>query len=388
MKYMGAKTHLLRNGLGQILLDRAGKAHRFVDLFCGSGVVAWHVAKAVDIPVLAVDMQRYAAILAQAVISRTRAMDADRLCETWFRAAHAAIASHPYGEEALQVDRIPDTAERVHEARALCAASSDLGPVWNAYGGYYFSPSQALSLDALLRTLPDRFPDRVVAHAALIMAAASIAAAPGHTAQPLRPSGRGLAWIQQHWSRDPFRYVRKALTQLAGLYARVPGQAIVADAMAAACWVTRNDLIFIDPPYSAVQYSRFYHVLETIAQGRCGPVEGAGRYPPRAERPQSPFSRRSDARVAFEGLLSTLARRGAIVIITFPNRECSNGLSAIKIEEMARNWFEVQRLEEISRLFSTLGGTDGHRPSRQERKEAIVELKIVLKDPGCLSGTK
>ncbi len=388
MKYMGAKTHLLRNGLGQILLDRARKTHRFVDLFCGSGVVAWHVATAMDIPVLAVDLQRYAAILAQAVISRTRAVDADWLAEAWFRAAHAVVANHPYGEEARRMDRILDTAERVREARMLCAAPSELGPVWNAYGGYYFSPFQALSLDALLRTLPNQLPDRVVAHAALIMAAASIAAAPGHTAQPLRPNGRSLPWIQHHWERDPFLYVHKALRQLAGLYARVPGQAIVADAMVAARWVMKNDLIFIDPPYSAVQYSRFYHVLETIAKGRCGPVEGAGRYPPRAERPQSAFSRRSDARRAFEELLRTLAMRGAMVIITFPNRECSNGLSATRIEEIARNWFVVERLEEIPRFFSTLGGTDGHRPSRQERKEAIVELKIVLEGPGGLSNAK
>ncbi|MCB9133375.1 MAG: DNA adenine methylase [Anaerolineales bacterium] len=32
-----------------------------------------------------------------------------------------------------------------------------------------------------------------------------------------------------------------------------------------AATLNNNDLVFVDPPYSSVQYSRFYHVLETVA---------------------------------------------------------------------------------------------------------------------------
>jgi adenine-specific DNA-methyltransferase len=66
---------------------------------------------------------------------------------------------------------------------------------------------------------------------------------------------------------------------LASQFAQRPGTVKVADANQAARGLQESDLVFIDPPYSGVQYSRFYHVLETIADGGRGPVTEVGRYP-------------------------------------------------------------------------------------------------------------
>ena len=53
---------------------------------------------------------------------------------------------------------------------------------------------------------------------------------------------------------------------LASIHAKQIGASKVADANKAAHQVREGDLVFLDPPYSGVHYSRFYHVLETIAR--------------------------------------------------------------------------------------------------------------------------
>ena len=83
MKYMGSKRAMLRNGLGEMLLREAKGKSRVVDLFSGSGSVSWFTAQRLDRPVLAVDLQRYSAVLARAVIGRTEPLSVNRIGKTF-----------------------------------------------------------------------------------------------------------------------------------------------------------------------------------------------------------------------------------------------------------------------------------------------------------------
>ena len=76
-------------------------------------------------------------------------------------------------------------------------------------------------------------------------------------------------------------YTLQSLNVISLQFASKKGSAVVADANATAKTLKAGDIAFIDPPYSGVQYSRFYHVLETVAKGECGVVSGTGRYPTR-----------------------------------------------------------------------------------------------------------
>lgn len=173
--------------------------------------------------------------------------------------------------------------------------------------------------------------------------------------------------------------VHDAFVNLSPYHAKKIGIARVMDANAAAKLVRKGDLVFLDPPYSGVHYSRFYHVLETLARGSCGTVSGTGRYPPQDERPRSKYSVSSEAKDALDKLLAQLARKKAKTILTFPQRKCSNGLSGKKVLEIASKYFEVESTFKRSR-FSTLGGTidaDGKgygRKARQKTHELILTL--------------
>ena len=138
-------------------------------------------------------------------------------------------------------------------------------------------------------------------------------------------------------------------------------------------------MVFVDPPYSDVQYSRFYHVLESVAVGTVGRVTGVGRYPPISERPQSAYSRKEESRGAITELLKAIGANGARVVLTFPAGAASNGLSGEEVRDIASRHFKV-RDQLIPGQFSTLGGngTGGNGKGRPARKQSAV-LVLVLR---------
>jgi hypothetical protein len=255
-------------------------------------------------------------------------------------------------------------------------------PITKAYGGYYFSPKQAVWIDSLLGSLPERNPARRVALAALIQAASACAAAPGHTAQPFQPTRTAKRFLAEAWERDILTRTENALVVLAAQCAKQRGDATVKDANKAAEQLQEGDVAFIDPPYSGVHYSRFYHVLETIARAVPVEVTGKGRYPAPKDRPWSRYSVQAEAAKAFDELLTTIAKRGARAIVTFPEHRCSNGLSGHSVRTIAEKHFRIadQSTSVISR-FSTLGGTsgakklEGGRAARQHAKVLMLVLE-------------
>lgn len=374
MKYMGSKKTMLGNGLGELLRKEVPNHSRFVDLFCGSGAVAWFVARESARPVLAIDTQEYGVALARAVIGRTKPARSSELVCSFIDAARNACRHDPNWLEARRLDSQGlGVASYVGLARALCVLVAQSGPVVRAYGGHYFSPSQAIAVDSMMKALPPRGVNRDICLAALLIAASDCAAAPGHTAQPFQPTRTAGMYIQESWRRDIFSYAEKALVELSSAYAHVKGMARVGDAVIASADLDQDDLAFLDPPYAGVHYSRFYHVLETVACGNCGEVSGAGRYPPPRERPVSSFSRRGKSREAFDCLMRNLAARRCSAVVTFPAGECSNGLSGMLVARLAAKYFIIEKKKVESR-FSTLGGNNAHRMARIEVNELIMLL--------------
>lgn len=371
---MGSKRALLANGLGDLLIERAMNAERFVDLFSGGCSVAWFVARRVGIPVYAVDLQLYSRVLAEAVLLRTEPRDGVVQHRDWLEVAARRAADSPLAAAAKKSSQMPLDSDAVMAARACCGAIAEAGPVWRGYGGHYFSPAQALALDSLLATLPEEPTDRALCHAAIIWTATRCAASPGHTAQPFQPTPNALPYIEAAWSRDPFQVTADALATISDTYAMVVGQADVADSNATAGSLRSSDLVFIDPPYSNVQYSRFYHVLETIARLDLGEVTGSGRYPALADRPSSQYSRKSTASDAVVDLLDALFDVGCEVVLTFPQFRASNGLDGEMIAETARKKFIVD-VQAFASRQSTLGGNGRVRSARRNTSELVITMR-------------
>jgi adenine-specific DNA-methyltransferase len=374
MKYMGSKRLMLQNGLGERLAEMCSGEVRFVDLFSGSGAVSWHVAEKYGIETIAVDLQLYSKILAEAVLARTTAIDSSGLWTRWLERA--------MGVRGIKQWRGPVrlTHKVVQDMRAWCESKSTL-PITQAYGGHYFHPDQTLWMDRLRMCLPKREPHRTVALAALISAASTVAASPGHTAQPLRLKRATKHYIEEAWQKDVPTTVETALERICARYAIVKGRGVVQDANEFALSLGENDVVFIDPPYAGVQYSRFYHVLESIAAGSHVNVTGAGRYPPRSLRPQSRFCKKRTSAEALKELLSRISHQGSRAILTFPEGECSNGLSGKAVRECANEFFSL-KAKYVDSRFSSLGGRKEPTEGAKTRMPRMpVREMILLLDP-------
>lgn len=375
MKYMGSKRAMLRNGLGELIVSEAAKAERVVDLFAGSAAVSWYAAQRTDRPVLAADLQHYSRTLARSVIVRTQPGDADALARKWIEPAKAKIETDARYKQLKGVPIRTVTAATLSRARAA-SVDSEI-PMVGAYGGYYYSPRQAGALQLLLNGLPALTRARPVAHAALLMTAVRCAAAPGHTAQPFGASETALPYVDNAWRKDVLAIAKMFVEELAPLHAQVKGTATVGDAAQVAKGLCSRDLAFLDPPYSAVQYSRFYHVLEALSREAVPEVSGIGRYPALKDRPQSRFSLRSESTQALGELLEELAGRGCTALLTFPAADCSNGLGGDEVIAAAEERYHDVTTKKVKTRFSTLGGNGIARPARNLREELI----LVMKDP-------
>ena len=376
MKYMGSKRSMLKNGLGDLLLEQTVLFDRFVDLFAGGGFVSWFVAKQVSKPVLAVDLQRYSTVLTEAVISRTKPLDSKIIYDKWVLNAKGKRNKSYLWKKAEHLSNLNLSVNiYVEQARKLCERKSTIGPLWNAYGGHYFSPAQALTFDFLLDNLPEEYDEKIVCLAACISTASECVASPGHTAQPFQPTKGAGKYILESWQKDPLERCKLNLEFLCSKYAKVKGKVTTEDGLNIIPQLNSKDLVFIDPPYSSVQYSRFYHVLETIARrNKEITVSGVGRYPALDERPQSKFSNISQAKGALKLLLEGIAKQGATIIFTFPSGDSSNGLSGSYIKSLASEWFLVEDKNTIEGQFSSLGGNNGNRKARNKSSELVLYL--------------
>ncbi len=221
-------------------------------------------------------------------------------------------------------------------------------PVFAAYyGATYFGLYQALEIDRIWQSIMGlaantRVDSWIIAAllTSLYAAASSCTFTAGkHFAQPYLNSvertndyalGRVLV-DRQIDVADKFKSSLEAL--IAGVEQSPRNHEVVTQYFEAwtpeAMKTAGINLIYADPPYTAQQYSRFYHVLETLAQG-CVPTlqvfRGSttrGLYP--VSRFKSRFCSKRTAKPAFEDLLNLAVNSDAAVLLSYSFASTSTG---------------------------------------------------------------
>jgi adenine-specific DNA-methyltransferase len=365
---MGSKKAMLKNGLGEMLLEQSQKSNRVFDPFCGSASVSCFVAENTDRQVIAGDLQKYSIDLANSILLRNKEVSENQQLrlQDWNDNVQKL-----FKKSAIDIP-LKETKKCVTDNRLF--SSNSRRNIVKAYGGYYFSYNQALAFDLLLNHIPQQEPTKSIAVAALIEAASQCSASPGHTAQPFGLTPNGLKAIFEAWNRNPFDYVTRHIKFLATKYAKTIGSARVSEANNLLSELVEGDLVFLDPPYSGVHYSRFYHVLETISRNSKVDVTGTGRYPDPLDRPKSNYSLKGGSKKALNELLLNISQKKASAILTFPSNACSNGLSGDIVKEISQQHFKVKK-EIIKGAFSTMGGNNKNRPARQASAELVLLLE-------------
>ena len=119
----------------------------------------------------------------------------------------------------------------------------------------------------------------------------------------------------------------------------------------------RPTVVYADPPYTEDQYSRYYHLFETLMLYDYPKVTGVGLYRP--SRFQTPFSIKSKVCAALDSLVSATAEIGADMILSYP----SNGLviqaGADPGDILRAHFRNVKCCRSLAYSHSTFGASKG-----------------------------
>lgn len=372
--YLGSKLRLV-DAINDALASLDPAKGPVCDLFAGSGVVSRHQAAHRD--VVAVDIQEYSRVLAAALL-RSTALDQD--LSDWIVAASTGTALRgtlleafgpllAFEEEALRAARAGDGAllatlteggsvrgaartdggaahrsiDKTRKALKKVGLLDDPATAISAtYGGVYFSYRQAIDLDCLLEAGHQQVGvARDVVLAGIMSAASELVASVGnHFAQPLNLRNR-----QGEVKPSAIRHLAK-LRAIDGLSTAGTsiGRYVRLDPIKTQTSSIRADyrtflsqysgdlgVIYADPPYTRDHYSRFYHVLETMAlrdtpqlekRIRHGVAISRGLY--RHARHQSPFCIKTQAPQAFVDLFTGSRRFGVPLCVSYSPFDASS----------------------------------------------------------------
>lgn len=366
IQYLGNKLRALHD-ICEATVELVPRGGRVVDLFAGTTVVSQALA-ARGHRVTAVDTQRYSEVFASAMLGLSRTPGEtfdvrpvahlaremlDSRFSDWRELAIAEQAAVQRGDvDALQtiLSEAPllwrDAANPLHANLRGMGSKSAVGQiplVTSIYGGSYFGFTQALTLD-LLRQASGHLLGAgkitswqySVALTAILSAASAAAHSAGkHFAQPLNA---GRQENKKFLSKRLLEDRRISIgAQFSAAIARINAGAFdganghsVSRTPAEEFVEGQRDvgLYYLDPPYTAQQYSRFYHLLETICtyeypQLFTGGELTTGLYP--SERYKSAFSSKRAAS-AFGHIIETSKQQGAALLISYSNSATnSNG---------------------------------------------------------------
>ena len=372
--YLGSKRRLLRP-IREAIEEVAAPGSGICDLFAGSGTVSRHLG--VDWSITAADIQEYSRALCNGFLNapanssmrsadlrreifggslrvrlygalerliehekeclqQARSGDLAGLCSLIEHGSLLGLEADKEIPDPALADALRDAWERL-DAEGLAAGLDTV--VTRYFGGVYFSWRQAAELDVLLMAVHAIAEERIRDYflSAVLAVASDVVNTIGKQfAQPIKPYGadgqpkrhlinqtirdrsmgvmeRFLSRVRQYEALPRFRRRHRVI--------RGDYRAVLEDSALA------FDAVYADPPYTRDHYSRYYHVLETMAR-RDEPVVSTtrirshgrsrlsrGHY--RADRHQSPFCIKSQVRRAFEELFRGVANRGIPLVLSY-----------------------------------------------------------------------
>lgn len=365
LNYLGSKLRLLdfiKESISSITHPGSG----ICDLFAGSGCVSYCLSPVY--PVTACDIQHYSEVICNALlhpnhindtavnqfVSSIRKADENPLYTAFsplIELETSAINNRnletltdiiEHGSlEVFKLDGtdsiISSTQAKVLDSLVSLGLDGKDSLLSRYYGGVYFSYSQAVQIDVIMGAIR-HYPiitDKTVLLAALLSSVSDIACTVGkHFAQPVKArdsKGNIKPIVYNKAIKDKTIDVLDLYEEWLHKYVSLQRSehhhtVIQGDYLDCLNRLPANvHTVYADPPYTRDHYSRFYHVLETIALDDMPELStvtihgdshvSSGIY--RKDRHQSPFCIRSKAPVAFNDLFRTISVSGRQLLLSY-----------------------------------------------------------------------
>ena len=364
LNYLGSKLRLLdfiEENVRKVTPNDAGVC----DLFAGSGCVSYKLSRL--FPVVACDIQHYSKVICDALLQpctltkeKAKAFMSDikdinsklrdtftpliELEEDAIKNENLELLTDIVEHGSLEVYNLEKTESKidlvqsqVYEKLRKAGLMGRESLISRYYGGVYFSYRQAVRIDVIMNAIRyyPNTADKNVLLAALLSTTSDIACTVGkHFAQPIKArdsKGKIKKLVYNKAIKDKTVDVTALFEEWLNKYVSLPkgkydNTIIQGDYME--CLKTLPDnvrTVYADPPYTRDHYSRFYHVLETMALDDIPEISTVkihgsthvsnGIY--RKDRHQSPFCIRSKAPKAFEEMFKTISASGRNLLLSY-----------------------------------------------------------------------
>lgn len=387
LKYMGNKRKLL-SWIIPLLSKNLKEGDTLLDLFAGTSSIGYALKPKVR--VIANDIQEYSSIISTALLTFNAPiseLDFDKDLNKFykknlFRLLGIFEPAIQYEDKILSINSlkqyqkfclyIPKYGELIsndkfnlnrysHEDFITRKRSSNKSFPYILFSTYFpntfFSLKQCLEVDSLRFAIEqmDNKRKRAVYLSCLMFAISKAVSSSGHFAEHLnhhsdlssglimgqrkvsvlsqflsKLSDFSNLYIQENWKNETYNYDYK----------------IFIDKLHANDKLKEIDLIYIDPPYTSAQYSRFYHIPETLVKydypqitldrSTLRPVKG--RY--RNDRHQSKFSQTAVVESAFREMFTIISSKTkATLAISYSDNSILKPVE--KLIEIAKEHYEI-----------------------------------------------
>lgn len=332
IKYMGSKTdvlNLIENGIN--FLDR--DYENICDLFAGSATLSGALRGKAN--VISNDIQSYSAIFSETYLNNyywERYPEIDKICKEAEK--RVSDFNHFFNEYAgkFSYDRelnLDELNELEEEQRKLIDKKD-----WNRfdnyflfvqnYSGTYWSYDQCVWIDSF-RYVVDKYKTQKEFYnlllTTLMYSMAYNSQSTGHYAQyrvPDKEESKEDILIYRRKTIKEF-FVRKYKELKVFLSDTNPYKVKTMSVTDVDCLlkIPERTLVYADPPYCFVHYSRFYHILETLIRYDYPTIKYKGRY--REDRYQSEFCKKTEVTEAFTKMFKLIKNKKMDLILSYSN---------------------------------------------------------------------
>ena len=376
IKYMGSKRDLLEY-LGNTI-NEIYEGESICDLFAGTGILSGSLGH--NVSMHSNDIQRYSAVLSKTYLGNYNWTEFDNLIDNVVELAqrHVDNVKHLYPnlnfEYTLELNLNEFNAIEQQQQELIYSDFDDIEHhlFIKNYSGTYWSFEQCLWIDAL-RVAAEEYSETPVYNpilSSLMFAMAYNAQSTGHYAQYRDANNvASMKDIIIYRNKNILPYFKKKLDELIKWTGTNEYNHRVTSLDYRECLDSIEDgvIVYADPPYAFVHYSRFYHALETLIRYDYPEVLYKGRY--RTDRHQSPFCKRTEVIGAFEVMFQKIRDKNSKLILSYSN---TGMISLEKIMELAKsNFGEKYNIytKEVDYIHSTMGRS---KDKSREVKELLV----------------
>lgn len=379
LKYMGSKREIIdfvKNSIDELNVN----SQWLCDLFAGTGIVAGTLKEKYNIH--ANDIQAYSSILVNTYFAKfNKSVDPLEISIIKERVDEFVLQFlSKYGSLQFDYDPVHTLDEFItleNAQKKLIDAEFSVGfhLFTKFYSGTYWSYRQCVYIDSI-RAVAEEYigqPLYFAIMSSLIFAMSYTSQSTGHFAQYRDANSEtSMQDILIYRRREIWPYFERKFKELTTLINGNGKQHRITTLDYNDCLrlIEKGSIVYADPPYQSVHYSRFYHVLETLVKYDYPNLHYKGRY--RTDRHQSPFCKKTTVVEAFVKLFEGVKFQKSHMVLSYSDTGMITleDLRSLACKTLGKEY--STNVLNIDHKHSKLGRND-------EKESDVIEYALLFK---------